>query len=526
VKLCAAAPAVLAASAVLVLSRPAAAQVERYGVVIGHNEGARGEVALRYAEDDAGKVHDVLRDLGGFAPENLVLLRGADADTVRGTLIAVNDRVRSAAQGGQQALLFVYYSGHADAAALHLGGSLLRMGELERLVRGSSATVRLLVVDSCRSGALTRVKGGRREAAFRIQIDERLAGEGAVFLTSSSANEDAQESDELRGSFFTHYLVSGLLGLADTSGDDRVSLEEAYRHAYRHTLAASSRTLAGPQHPTFRYDLRGQGDLVLTALARPTGRWATVGFPAGRGYLLFRGGRDGPVVAEVGALDRRRHLRLKAGTYFVVGRGADHLLEGPVTVAEGQSVTVQDGALRRIEYARLVRKGGGPVTRVQGVQAGYRLRTPLYDGGTPCHGFFAGYALELEELSWIARLGACRGSFDNETLSATTDEIDVEIELAHAWDLPVVTVDVGVAAGAALLRQAFDTRGQADDRTTGAGHFSAGLGLAAPLFAGLFATADAAGQTYLYRKAEEDGTGSAPGTSFALRVSLGLGAHW
>ena len=43
-----------------------------------------------------------------------------------------------------------------------------------------------------------------------------LAGEGVVFLTSSSANEDAHESDTLKGSFFTHYLVSGMLGAADT----------------------------------------------------------------------------------------------------------------------------------------------------------------------------------------------------------------------------------------------------------------------------------------------------------------------
>src|SRR5258707_13812159 len=99
------------------------------------------------------------------------------------------------------------------------------------MVRGSSATFRILVSDACRSGALTRVKGGQRAPPFPIGTGEQLSGEGVVFLTGSSANEDAQESDELRGSFFTHAFNSGLLGAADTAGGGRVTLEEACRCA-------------------------------------------------------------------------------------------------------------------------------------------------------------------------------------------------------------------------------------------------------------------------------------------------------
>src|SRR5216684_1201361 len=101
---------------------------------------------------------------------------------------------------------------------------------------------------------------------FDIRLSERVAGEGAVFLTSSSASEDSQESDDIKGSFFTHALVSGLLGAADENGDGRVTLDEAYRYAYEATLRASSRAWAGVQHPTFEYEVRGMGDVVLAAL--------------------------------------------------------------------------------------------------------------------------------------------------------------------------------------------------------------------------------------------------------------------
>ena len=124
-----------------------AASVERYAVLIGNNLGATGEQPLRYAEEDARRVYDVVTELGGFRPENLVLLRGEDAGTARRALIALNERIRAAAsQRGAQAMLLVYYSGHADAQALHLGDSALELGELEGLVRGSAATFRLLVL--------------------------------------------------------------------------------------------------------------------------------------------------------------------------------------------------------------------------------------------------------------------------------------------------------------------------------------------------------------------------------------------
>lgn len=137
------------------------------------------------------------------------------------------------------------------------------MTELAQLVRGSSATFRLLVVDACRFGSLTRIKGGQMEAPFFVP-SQSLAGEGMAFLTASAASEDAQESDELKSSFFTHAFVSGLMGAADTNADGGVSLGEAYRYAYDATLRATSRSFYGMQHPTFQYELRGQGALIVT----------------------------------------------------------------------------------------------------------------------------------------------------------------------------------------------------------------------------------------------------------------------
>ncbi len=510
----------LIAAALALAPALAAAQVERFAVVVGNDLGQPPDAPLRWAESDAARVAAVLQEVGGVRPENLVLLRGRDADVVRRALIAVNERVRSAGHG---AVLFVYYSGHADAGALHLGATSLALGELEQLVRGSAATFRLLVLDACRSGALTRVKGGTPVPPFELRVGERTPGEGAVFLTSSSASEDSQESDELKGSFFTHALVSGLLGAADRDGDGRVTLDEAYRHAYEATLRGSSRTLAGAQHPTFQYDVRGHGDVILTTLPRDDRTRAWLVLPAGIGWLVLRGSADGPVVGEIGRADRVRRLNVRAGTYYLRGRGADVLYEGTHPAPAGATVAVDPSRLARTAYARLVRKGLGDARSVASLELEGRVRGALASEGRPCAGLALGGAVALRPLTLQARLGACRSTFSAGGLAATTEAYDLELGATHAWDLPGFTLDVGLAVGGALLHQRFRTAGVAPPRTTAALQLSPTAAVSRDVGARGYLFLSLSPATYLFRVEDTDDRTTSFRPSFALRLALGAG---
>lgn len=502
------------------LPTAAAAQVEKFAMVVGNDAGQPPDVALRYSETDAARMAAVLQEVGGVRPENLVLLRGQDAATVRRALIAVNDRVR-AARG--QAVLIVYYSGHADAGALHLGGSSFELAELEQLVRGSAASFRLLVLDACRSGALTRVKGGAPIPPFEIRVDERVAGEGAVFLTSSSASEDSQESDDIKGSFFSHSLISGLLGAADENGDGRVTLDEAYRYAYDATLRASSRTFAGLQHPTFQYEVRGQGNLVLSTLDASAPGRAWVSLPEGRTWLLFQNGEEGAVVAEVGARDKSRRLSVRPGRYFVRGRGADVLLEGSFDAPAGAAIALDESRLRKTAYERLVRKGGGAARAAMSVEASGRVRSSLLDDSGGCAGAALGVAVAFHSLTLTPRLGWCRSGFAGPGLQATLDEYDLELSAAHAWDLGAVSVEVGVTAGASLLAQRFRTSGVAPPRTTAALQLSPTLAASHELGERTYLFLSLSGATFLFRSQDAATLRTSFGPSFAVRTALGLG---
>src|SRR6185295_6307809 len=168
--------AIAAGAAIVTVPRAARADPARFAVVVGSNQGERGELDLRYAERDAERFAAVLIELGGFPASNVAVVIGGDAEALRSAVIAVNDRIRSERAG--DAMLVVYYSGHADAAALHLGRTALAIGQLEQLVRGSSASFRLLAVDACRSGVLTRVKGGRLAPPLPVVVGDAIAADG------------------------------------------------------------------------------------------------------------------------------------------------------------------------------------------------------------------------------------------------------------------------------------------------------------------------------------------------------------
>ena len=119
-------------------------------------------------------------------------------------------------------------------------------------------------------------------------------------MASSTAEELSQESDELKASYFTHHLVTALRGAGDGDGDGRVSLDEAYRYAYRRTLASTARTQVGEQHVTLETDLAGQGEVPVTF---PAEARAQLDLPA-----PARGAR-----ARAAAPERRRDGRRAEG---------------------------------------------------------------------------------------------------------------------------------------------------------------------------------------------------------------------
>lgn len=206
----------------------------------------------------------VLEQLGGVIAEDRVLLDTPDRAALSDGFSRLAAKIPGAKRGAGRIEVIVYYSGHSDEAGLLLGRERFSYAEMRQAIEGLDAQVRIAIVDSCSSGALVRLKGDRRVAPFLVDASTALRGH--AFLTASSADEAAQESDRIQGSFFTYALVTGLRGAADASRDGKVTLSEAYQYAFAETLARTEVSRAGPQHPTYDIQLVGSGDLVMTDL--------------------------------------------------------------------------------------------------------------------------------------------------------------------------------------------------------------------------------------------------------------------
>lgn len=352
-----------------------ATPLRRFAVIAGNDEGGEGTRPLLYARDDAQKIHEILLRLGGVRSEDAELVLNGTAEDFLRALGEVEKKAQEARRRGDRTALFVYYSGHAKDGALRLGGSTIPFAALKNRISQAPADVRVGIFDACQSGELTRRKGARKVPAFEVQADASDTARGMVLLTSSSADEDSQESDLIGGSYFSHHLASGLLGDADRSADGRVSLSEAYAYAYERTVADTSGSVAGAQHPTYSYDFQGNGDLVLTDLIdRREGLIFPVNAPAGVYYVVDDRGFVAAEVWKANGIERR--IAVPPGAYQLKRRLEDRLRVGEVTVQGGKISFVDERALRDVPFSDDPVKGPGRARRQSWVSfaviAGYQ----------------------------------------------------------------------------------------------------------------------------------------------------------
>lgn len=322
--------------------------------------------------------------------------------------------------------------------------------------------------------------------------------------------------------------------ISGSDGDGEVDLDEAYRFAADHTLRATSTSVVGPQHPTFRHEFGGRTTFTLT---RPGSgdRNARVVLPAGVTWFVFAGSADGTVLAEVQRDDPARTVSVRAARVFLRGRGKDALLEATAEVRAGDRIDAGRLAFTRTSYARLVRKGGGPEA-AHALEASYVMQAPIETEGDLQHGVSMGYLHERSELSVSVRLSLVWGGFDNTgpqrstsdetdgvvglTLHATTRTTSLSLGLRRAFDLALVSLELGVSAGLAWIHQDFSWAGDAPDRDALAGRFDASVGVVADLSERVFLRLEGAAVLSVLTLAT---SGNALAARFTPQLQAGLG---
>lgn len=424
-----------------VATSQAQAANDRLAIVVGNNVGSPGRTPLRFAEDDARRFARVVSELGSV--KDVRLLVGGSPDALRRLM---EDVRRRTAVKAPPVILF-FYSGHADPTGLEMGSQKMPFAELQKSLSTLGAELTVAFVDACHSGRIARTKGGR---AVPVTVDVAKANtyKGQVLITSSAAGESAYEADSLGASVFSHYLMTGLAGAADRSGDREVSLSEAYAFAYQNTLARSAQATAGGQHPVLDMNVRGHGELVLTELKK--GRsYLNLGKGI-QGQLTVRAGAGGRVVADLmkrsGATSL---LAVPPGLYQIIEVRHGRRRSGLVAVSDARTRRVTSGMLQPVGSVAI--KGGGSIgeaVRVgdeafdeddrprNRVFLGYGIRSGYLQDSVPVNRARLGYARRLGPVALGITLAYGRAEFARtDGISVTQQEFGGAVVLGVPVDL-------------------------------------------------------------------------------------------
>jgi hypothetical protein len=339
---------------------------DRFALLVGHDAGGPGQQRLAYSHSDVERLEAVLGRIGGF--DRVRKLENPKGRELAEALDQLARDTADARDNGASPLVVFYYSGHARGSALSLGPEDVDLDWLRARLERIPAALKVVILDACQSGEFSSVKGAIPAAEFAVSSTERLGMEGLAVLASSTGSELSQESERIRGSFFTHHLTSGLWGPADANEDGRVSLEEAYRYAYRETVLSTAETRVGRQHPTLELAVRGHGQLVLT---EPRASRSMLHIPAGVAESVVIATPKGSIWAEVEtSRDEGSALALPEGEYLLLLRRRDEVHRCSTSLAEGQIVDVDLADCQRVEGGGGLPKQREPFWRDLSFEAG------------------------------------------------------------------------------------------------------------------------------------------------------------
>ncbi len=328
----------------------------RIAVLVGANQAIVGRTNLQYAHKDAERLAATLRDVGGFLPEDILVLKDPEPVAILEGIETYQQRLTG---NTDDTMLLFYFSGHADPQALYSHGKALQLTQLKAKLEGGPAKLRIGIVDACHGGGWTRAKGLVAVDALEVPVTRLLSAEGTALLASSSGLERAHESDVLGASFFTHHFIAGLRGAAEQTAAGEVTLQAAYRYAHERTVRDSALAANEPQHPSYEYNFHGRAEVVLAQLESAS---SLIDVSQVLGPIQLIQLPSGQTVLELPAGERRVKLAVEPGRYLLRReQDGGQVYAREVKVEAGKTVEFEEASLSLVAKHALAAKENVPV---------------------------------------------------------------------------------------------------------------------------------------------------------------------
>lgn len=190
--------------------------------------------SLKYTDDDAYQLYAFLKSPeGGAIPDHQIKIMiddGATHQTIKKEL----KQLAYMADGNDVILL--YMSGHGVDGAYAPGDfdghkNHLPYDEILAELNISKAKHKLFIADACHSGSMMASARSPQNISMENFYNAYNAAEsGTAILMSSKKDEVSLEYGGLRQGVFSHFLIKGLKGNADTNKDKLVTINELYSY--------------------------------------------------------------------------------------------------------------------------------------------------------------------------------------------------------------------------------------------------------------------------------------------------------
>lgn len=329
------------------------AGVDRYAIYIGCNDGGKERDKLLYAGSDAKNFQKIMSEIGGVQDSNSFILIDPSKDKIDDTLDKITTKINRNKSNAKRSEFIFYYSGHSDENSLLLGEAAYDYSSLKHKITEIPSDIHIVILDSCYSGNFIRTKGGQKKKPFLM--DDSSVVKGHAYLSSSSAREFSQESDDIESSYFTNAMITGLRGAADTSGDSKVTLNELYSYAFNETLSKTESSKAGPQHPNYNITLVGSGDLILSDISNADAMLSIS--KEAKGTFIIRDS-NGKLISEINkAAGLPILMALPVGTYTAVCINEFTTLQGTFSLEKNSVYMLDQNNLLAIQQKDNTLKG-------------------------------------------------------------------------------------------------------------------------------------------------------------------------
>ena len=212
---------------------------------------------------------------GGFDADYVFTLTDKEA-TRRQILLTFSDIAKRAAP---EDMVLFYFSGHGyrpsngdttylipyDFDLRGVDVSCINFDDLARQIRKMAARKVIVIIDACHAGGVKPVgaRASGNTGLVQRYLDAFEQSEGRALLLSSDQSEVSWETED--NGVFTHFLLEGLGGKADTNGDGIITFTETALFVEEAVPAYTREHFPRVQRPTRRYELgQVRGNIPLS----------------------------------------------------------------------------------------------------------------------------------------------------------------------------------------------------------------------------------------------------------------------